>query len=72
MWNIGASDEKTNLEVVHAVLKLTGKPESLITHVKDRPGHDFRYSLDSSKLRAKGWKPRTSFAQGLPDSLPRT
>ncbi len=72
VWNVGASDEKTNLEVVRAVLKLTGKPESLIAYVKDRPGHDFRYSLDSSKLRAKGWAPRTSFGQGLPESRPRT
>ena len=68
VWNIGASDEKTNLEVVHAVLKATGKPESLITYVKDRPGHDWRYSLDSSKLRAKGWKPKTGFADGLADT----
>jgi dTDP-glucose 4,6-dehydratase len=68
IWNIGASDERTNLDVVHAVLKATGKPDSLITYVKDRPGHDWRYSLDSSKLRATGWKPRTAFADGLADT----
>ena len=71
IWNIGADAEKTNLEVVSAVLKLLGKPDSLIEHVKDRPGHDFRYSLDSSKLRAKGWTPRTPFEQGLPQSRPK-
>lgn len=65
IWNIGAGDEKTNIEVVHAVLKATGQTESLITYVKDRPGHDFRYSLDSSKLRAKGWKPTMTFVHGL-------
>lgn len=65
VWNIGASDEKTNLEVVRTVLGTLGKPESLITYVQDRPGHDFRYSLDSSKLRATGWAPRMPFTEGL-------
>ena len=69
VYNIGASDEKTNLEVVHAVLARLGKPESLITFVKDRPGHDWRYSLDSTKLRAKGWAPRTRFSEGLSDTI---
>jgi dTDP-glucose 4,6-dehydratase len=69
IYNVGARDEKPNLEVVKAVLKRLGKPESLITFVKDRPGHDWRYSLDDSKLRAKGWTPRTTFEDGLQDTI---
>lgn len=69
IYNIGARDEKPNLEVVKRVLKQLGKPESLIEFVKDRPGHDWRYSLDDSKLRALGWTPRTTFEQGLADTL---
>ncbi|HWG91582.1 MAG TPA: dTDP-glucose 4,6-dehydratase [Candidatus Thermoplasmatota archaeon] len=65
IWNIGASDERPNLEVVHAVLRKLGKPDSLIQFVKDRPGHDWRYSLDSGKLRKLGWKPRVTFEEGL-------
>ena len=69
IYNVGARDEKPNLDVVRTVLKRLGKPESLITYVKDRPGHDWRYSLDDSKLRAKGWAPRTAFEQGLSDTI---
>jgi dTDP-glucose 4,6-dehydratase len=47
------------------ILRLTGKPESLIRPVKDRPGHDRRYSLDSKKVRQLGWSPRHSFPQAL-------
>jgi dTDP-glucose 4,6-dehydratase len=69
VYNIGARDEKANLDVVKRVLKTLGKPESLITFVKDRPGHDWRYSLDDSKLRALGWAPRTRFEDGLRDTI---
>ncbi len=69
IYNIGGRDEKTNLDMVRMVLQQLGKPESLITYVKDRPGHDWRYSLDDSKLRAKGWAPRTRFHEGLEDTL---
>jgi dTDP-glucose 4,6-dehydratase len=69
IYNVGARDEKPNLEVVKTVLQRLGKPESLITFVKDRPGHDWRYSLDDSKLRSKAWKPRTAFADGLSDTI---
>jgi len=65
VYNVGARDEKTNLEVVGAVLRLLGKPDSLISFVADRPGHDWRYSLDDSKLRRTGWAPRMRFADGL-------
>ena len=69
IYNVGARDEKPNLEVVKTVLRRLGKPESLITFVKDRPGHDWRYSLDDSKLRSKGWAPRTHFEEGLKDTI---
>ncbi|HEX2022233.1 MAG TPA: dTDP-glucose 4,6-dehydratase [Candidatus Thermoplasmatota archaeon] len=65
VYNVGADDERPNLDVVREILRRLGKPESLVAFVKDRPGHDWRYSLDSSKLRALGWAPRTPFADGL-------
>jgi dTDP-glucose 4,6-dehydratase len=65
VYNISSGDELENLIVVSAVLELIGKP-SLIEHVEDRPGHDLRYSLDSSKIRDKlGWKPRHTFRESL-------
>jgi dTDP-glucose 4,6-dehydratase len=63
---IGADSEKNNLEVVKTILKLVGKDESLIEFVTDRPGHDLRYAIDSSKLRNElGWKPAMSFEEGM-------
>jgi dTDP-glucose 4,6-dehydratase len=65
-YNAGGPDECENLEVVRRILELTGRDESLIQHVRDRPGHDRRYSLSSEKLRAElGWKPEVRFAAGL-------
>ena len=66
IYNISAGNEKSNLEVVRKILQILEKPEELITFVEDRPGHDFRYSLDSSKIRSKlGWKPKFSFEKAL-------
>ncbi|MDI3281118.1 MAG: dTDP-glucose 4,6-dehydratase, partial [Bacillota bacterium] len=66
VYNIGGAGERTNLEVVRAILRLLGKPESLIRFVKDRPGHDRRYAMDASKIRRElGWAPRYSFEEGL-------
>ena len=64
-YNCGGPDECENLDVVHRVLELTGREESLIEFVTDRPGHDRRYSLSSGKLRALGWEPRVRFEQGI-------
>jgi dTDP-glucose 4,6-dehydratase len=65
-YNVGGPDECENLEVVRRILELTGRDESLIEHVRDRPGHDRRYSLSSDKLRSElGWEPQTRFAEGL-------
>lgn len=65
IFNVAGGNEQRNLDVARQVLGALGKPESLIRLVSDRPGHDWRYSLDDSKLRSLGWKPRVSFAQGL-------
>jgi dTDP-glucose 4,6-dehydratase len=66
IYNIGGNRSLPNLEVVHRVLGLTGKPESLIEYVKDRPGHDRRYALSSEKLmRETGWQPVMNFEAGL-------
>ncbi|MGB9804824.1 dTDP-glucose 4,6-dehydratase [Desulfofundulus sp.] len=66
VYNIGGHGERTNLEVVRAILKLLGRPESLIRYVNDRPGHDRRYAIDPSKItRELGWRPRHTFEEGL-------
>jgi dTDP-glucose 4,6-dehydratase len=66
VYNFGASSERHNIDIVKGVLRLVGKPESLITYVKDRLGHDRRYAIDSTKVRAKlGWVPRHRFEDAL-------
>lgn len=66
IYNIGGNCSLPNLEVVRRILRATGKPESLIQRVTDRPGHDRRYALTNAKLTAKtGWKPRMNFEVGL-------
>jgi dTDP-glucose 4,6-dehydratase len=65
VYNAGGPDECPNLEVVRRILELTGRDESAIEFVTDRPGHDRRYSLSSDKVRALGWEPRVRFEEGL-------
>jgi dTDP-glucose 4,6-dehydratase len=66
VYNIGSGDERKNLEVVRQVLALTGRPEDLIRHVKDRPGHDRHYALDFAKVKRElGWAPAVAFDDGL-------
>lgn len=66
VYNIGGNNEKTNLEVVKQILARLDKPESLIAYVKDRPGHDRRYAIDSSKIMNElGWKPTVTFEEGI-------
>ncbi len=70
IYNVGGVAQRTNLEVIRGLLRLLGKPESLITFVEDRPGHDRRYALDSTKLRSElSWSPLRSFEQGLEMSV---
>ncbi len=70
VYNIGGHNEKTNLEVVKIILKELSKPESLITFVKDRAGHDLRYAIDPSKAKRElGWEPFTSFDVGIKKTI---
>jgi dTDP-glucose 4,6-dehydratase len=65
-YNVGAENEWANIELARKILAILGKPEDLLTSVKDRPGHDRRYAISSAKLRRElGWEPSTSFDQGL-------
>jgi len=68
-YNLGGGNERANLEIVGKVLDLLEKPRSLIKFVKDRPGHDRRYSLDCTKIRTLGWKPARDFEQGLAETV---
>ena len=66
IYNVSAGNPQPNLNIVRTILSLLNKPESLIKYVQDRPGHDRRYALDSSKLRRDlGWRPEINFEEGL-------
>ncbi len=66
IYNIGGNNEKTNLEVVSIILERLGKPKTLIRHVKDRPGHDRRYAIDSGRIMKElGWRPSVMFEEGI-------
>jgi dTDP-glucose 4,6-dehydratase len=68
-YNVGAGGETSGVTVADTVLRLLGKPDSLKQFVRDRPGHDRRYALDTSKLRALGWAPRVDFAAGMEQTV---
>jgi dTDP-glucose 4,6-dehydratase len=65
IYNVGSESETENIAMARAILDLLGKPHSLIQPVKDRPGHDRRYSLDCTKLRALGWRPQHDFQRAI-------
>lgn len=66
VYNIGGHNEKANIDVVKTILKELGKPESLITYVTDRKGHDMRYAIDPTKIHTElGWLPETKFDDGI-------
>jgi dTDP-glucose 4,6-dehydratase len=66
IYNVGGSNEKTNLELVHRILQELGKPASLIEFVPDRLGHDRRYGIDSGKIRSQlGWNPAYRFEHSI-------
>ncbi|MCM3493401.1 dTDP-glucose 4,6-dehydratase [Paenibacillus lactis] len=70
VYNIGGNNERTNMQIVKTILHELGKPESLITHVKDRPGHDRRYGIDPTKTMTElGWKPKHSFETGIKETI---
>lgn len=70
IYNVGGNNEKTNLDLVKKIIKQLNKTEKLIKFVKDRPGHDRRYSIDSSKITNQlGWKPMYTFEQGIEETV---
>jgi len=70
VYNIGGNNEKQNIELVKLILKILDKPESLITSVEDRKGHDRRYAIDSSKIQKElGWKPKYTFETGITETI---
>jgi dTDP-glucose 4,6-dehydratase len=70
VYNIGGHNERTNLELTYTLLNILGKPRTLIRYVKDRPGHDRRYAIDSSKIEKElDWRPQIPFEQGLRDTI---
>jgi dTDP-glucose 4,6-dehydratase len=65
-YNVGSGEEKRNIDVVKSILKILNKPEDLIEFVKDRPGHDFRYSLNVNKIKNElGWEAKVKFEEGI-------
>ena len=70
MYNIGGNNEMQNIEIVKMLLDCLGKPHSLITFVKDRPGHDRRYAMDAAKMRHRlGWEPAHRFEEKIRDTV---
>ncbi len=69
IYNVGGGNERENLTVAEQIVAALGKPRSLIRLVQDRPGHDRRYSIDCSRLRALGWAPKLSFEEGLKQTV---
>ena len=70
VYNLGGHSEKTNLEVVKTILHELGKPESLITYVTDRPGHDLRYAINSTKAEKElNWDRTYTFENGIKETI---
>ncbi len=70
IYNLGGGNERTNMDITRLILSELGKPDSLMRHVQDRPGHDRRYAIDASKAaRELGWAPRVPFAGGIRDTV---
>ena len=70
VYNVGGNNERTNIEIVKCILRELGRPESLIEHVKDRPGHDRRYAIDNTKITTQlGWKPFYTFEVGIHETI---
>ena len=70
VYNVGGNNEKANIEIVNLILDTLEKPESLIKHVADRPGHDRRYAIDNTKITTElGWKPSYTFEEGMKETI---
>ena len=69
IYNIGAGNEKENIEITNIILNTLQKSQDLIKYVKDRPGHDRRYSIDISKIKKLGWEPKYDFSKGIKETI---
>ena len=70
VYNIGGNNERANIDIVRQIIRSMGASDSLITYVKDRPGHDRRYAIDNTKITTRlGWKPAYTFEQGLDETI---
>ncbi|MBN2410088.1 dTDP-glucose 4,6-dehydratase, partial [candidate division KSB1 bacterium] len=69
VYNVGGGNENTNIDITRLILETLNKPESLISWVEDRPGHDRRYSVDTAKIRALGWKPGHNFEKAMSQTI---
>jgi dTDP-glucose 4,6-dehydratase len=69
VYNVGGGNELTNIDLTRRILELTGRDMALVRRVPDRPGHDRRYSVDCSKLRALGWRPAHAFDDGIAETV---
>lgn len=70
VYNVGGHNEMKNIDIVKLICKELGKPESLITHVTDRKGHDLRYAIDPTKIHNElGWLPETKFEDGIKETI---
>mgnify|MGYP000604465995 FL=1 len=70
IYNVGGNNEKANIEIVNLILETLEKPESLIKHVTDRPGHDRRYAIDNTKITTElGWLPSCTFEEGMKETI---
>lgn len=70
IYNVGGSNERTNIDIVKLIIRTLGKSETLIIFVKDRPGHDCRYALDNIKITSQlGWKPKYRFEEGIKEMI---
>ena len=70
VYNVGGHNEMKNIDIVKIICKEIGKPESLITHVTDRKGHDMRYAIDPTKIHNElGWRPETKFEDGIKKTI---
>ena len=70
VYNVGGNNERANIEIVRSILRELGRDESLITYVRDRPGHDRRYAIDNTKITSQlGWTPSYTFERGLSETV---
>ncbi len=70
VYNIGGNNEKANIQIIRLILETLNKPESLITYVQDRPGHDRRYAIDNTKITTElGWAPAYTFEEGIKETI---